>query len=431
MRRLYLQIYVAFVVLAIAVTVVGGSLAWIARRDAAEMPGFFSGALRLIAQQLPPPGAPPAELERSLEKLARQLRVDAAVWSGDGRRLAASGAPLHPPRPGAKRFEWHRRPDGPPGVTIRLRDGRWLGLALKRHSRGSRWLVGFAVLAGVMAIGAYPVSRRITRRLERLRTGVEHFGTGELTARVPVEGRDEVAELARSFNTAAERIEALVAAQKRLLASASHELRSPLARLRMALELMPADARPEVLKEAAADVAELDALIDDLLLAGWLEAQDALAARETVDLLALLAEEGSRTGATVSGEAAVVEGDPRLLRRMIRNLLENARLYGQGTPIEASVSVERDRLASAGATVALRVADRGPGVPESERERIFEPFYRPEGHSEGSGGGFGLGLALVRDIARRHGGRARCFSRPGGGAIFEVELALSGKSHGV
>ena len=103
---------------------------------------------------------------------------------------------------------------------------------------------------------------------------------------------------------------------------------------------------------------------------------------------------------------------------MIRNLLENAQRYGGGSEVEASVAAE-------GARAVLRVEDRGPGVPEPERERIFEPFYRPSGWREGPDGGVGLGLALVRQIARHHGGDARCLPREGGGSCFEVWLPVS------
>lgn len=280
-------------------------------------------------------------------------------------------------------------------------------------------LLPVAVLSLALTMVAYPVSRWIARRLERLRARVEALGHGDLSARVEVEGRDEVAELAASFNLAAERIERLVLAQKRLLASASHELRSPLARLRMAVELLPGDERPELRERIRRDVAELDELVGDLLLASRLDAPDGLPAPQDVDLLGLLAEEAARSGAEVTGEPVVIAGDPRLLRSLVRNLLENARRHGGPTPIEASV----ERLAPSGAR--LRVTDRGPGVPEDERERIFEPFYRLAGTAEEDGGGVGLGLALVRQIARHHRGEVRCRARPEGGTCFEVDLATA------
>ena len=140
-------------------------------------------------------------------------------------------------------------------------------------------------------------------------------------------------------------------------------------------------------------------------------------ATEDVDLLDLLAEEGARVGADVGGQSVVVRGDSRLLRRMVRNLFENARRYGGGSGIEAEVAATADGAA------CLCVHDRGAGIPAEERERVFEAFYRRAGTSEGEGGGVGLGLALVRRIAERHGGSARALERQGGGATLEVRLA--------
>jgi signal transduction histidine kinase len=274
-------------------------------------------------------------------------------------------------------------------------------------------------LALVLAAVAYPVSRRIVRRLERLRAQVDALGSGNLAARVEVEGRDEVAELAASFNRAAERIERLVAAHKRLLAAASHELRTPLARLRMATELLAGEERPELRARIGRDVAELDELVGELLLSSRLEALEERPMRQQVDLLGLVAEEAAREGVEVGGEPVAIPGDPRLLRSLVRNLLDNARRHGGADAIEAVV----ERLAPGGAR--LRVTDRGPGVPPEERERVFEPFYRRAGAPESDEGGVGLGLALVRQIARHHGGEARCLPRPGGGTCFEVDLATS------
>lgn len=291
------------------------------------------------------------------------------------------------------------------------------GLAIvgrRMHPMG--FVVLLVAIALVVAAGAYPVVRRLTRRLERLQRSVEAWGDGQLATRVAVEGEDEVARLAASFNGAAARIEALIGAQKSLLANASHELRSPLARIRMAAELMAGQAAPAIQAELRRNVAELDQLIDEVLLASRLDAVGtATSPPEEVDLTGLVAEECARVGATLQAGAHGMMGEPKLLRRMVRNLVENAVRYGAGSMVEV-------RLAAAGpAALRLDVCDGGPGIPEAERERVFEPFYRVAGASE-TAGGAGLGLALVRQIARHHGGDAQCLPNGAGGCCFRVTL---------
>ena len=177
-----------------------------------------------------------------------------------------------------------------------------------------------------------------------------------------------------------------------------------------------ADARTrESLKR---DVAELDQLIEQILLASRREAMPTLERHEPVDLLAVSAEEASHYDVEVSGEPVTVSGDRTLLRRLVRNLVENAQRYGGAAEGEDSIAVSVTRE---GNRAVLDVTDRGPGVPEAERQRIFEPFYRLAGGAE-SGRGSGLGLALVLDIARRHGGDAVCLAAEGGGSRFRVDL---------
>jgi signal transduction histidine kinase len=293
-----------------------------------------------------------------------------------------------------------------------------LGLAGPRlHVMGL--VAMLVIIALVVAAGAYPVVRRLTGRLERLQRSVAAWGEGQLAMRVAVEGEDEVARLAASFNGSAARIEALVGAQKSLLANASHELRSPLARIRMAAELMAEQATPAIGAELRRNVAELDQLIDEVLLASRLDAVGTpLPRHEEVDLTGILAEECARVDALLEARAHSVMGDAKLLRRMVRNLLENAVRYGASSAVEV-------RLAAAGDTaLVLDVCDGGPGIPEAERERIFEPFYRVAGASEAAGG-VGLGLALVRQIARHHGGEAQCLPNEAGGCCFRVTLPMA------
>jgi len=413
MRRLYLQIYLAF----LGILLLFGALAsiawWLIPGD--EREGHpLDGMAALVGQTLGPQGRSLPEVQAELERLARQFNADVTLRAADGTLQAHAGEPLAPAPAGRSASGWVRSARGPV-IALLLPDRRWVLARWHRHHRAYGLFAALLLLAATIGIGAYPVVRRITGRLERLQVRVDALGAGDLRARVQVEGRDEVAELARSFNRAAERIERLVNAQKTVLAGTSHELRSPLARMRMAVELLPAGDRPELRERLFKDIEELDALIGELLLASRLDALDHLGNIEQVDLLALVAEEAARTGAEVSGEAAIIRGDARMLRRMTRNLLENARRYAGAAPVEASVRALAPDL------VKLVVADRGPGVAISERERIFEPFYRPPGAGE-SDGGVGLGLSLVRQIARRHGGDVRYVARDGGGSLFEVEL---------
>lgn len=327
--------------------------------------------------------------------------------------------------------------DGPaprgPEFVVTTQDGQTLNVHLPRAPRnfwnrppfGFFWTLGLVAVA--VALATYPIIRKLTRRLELLQRGVERWGAGDLTTRVAVQGSDEVAFLARRFNKAAERIETLVQSHKTLLANASHELRSPLARIRMGLELMehqstsgaaPTHFKAEILR----NLAELDQLIDEILLASRLDAQEVdLGTVESIDLSGLAAEECARVDALLdtgdNSQTVEVQGIPKLLRRAVRNLLENARRYSDG---EVEIQVR-----SEGGRAVVHVSDHGPGVPPAQRERIFEPFYRLPGASERDGG-VGLGLALVRSIAERHGGTVVCEARPDGapGACFVLNLPL-------
>jgi signal transduction histidine kinase len=300
-----------------------------------------------------------------------------------------------------------------------LADGRLL--LVRPHGLPLRviWHVGLMLLVAAVVVGlaALPVVARLTKHLERLRDGVERWGGGDLAARVPVAGRDEIAAVAATFNRAAERISSLLAAHKALLANASHELRSPLARLRVAIELWEQAPNEERQAEIERNLRELDLLIEEILLASRLDHPGTVERRELVELLALTAEEAARGGASADGEEVEILGDPRLLRRMVRNLIDNANRHG-APPVELTV------IREAGGAAEVIVADHGPGIRPEEREPIFTPFHRPAGREEAAGG-WGLGLSLVRQIARQHGGDVRCEGRDGGGSRFVVHLSAA------
>src|SRR5262249_11494262 len=316
MRRLYLQIYLTFlgILLLFGILVCMASLL---------IPGhpqdYLNGLGVVLSELLPGPDRPMAELQAAVQHLGHLLPIHLAVRSPDGTLLAAVGSPLPAPPPEQRTPGWMWARGAGPTVALSLPDGRLVVARWRppHHNHTLGLLAVLGLLAIAIALGAYPIVRRVAWRLERLQTRVEALGAGDLTARVAVEGHDEVARLAHSFNRAADRIARLVNAQRTMLASASHELRSPLARIRMAIELLPSAGRPELQARLAQDIAELDTLIGEILLASRLDTLEHLEHTEDVDLLALLAEEGARSTAEVSGTPVCIQGDPRMLRRLM------------------------------------------------------------------------------------------------------------------
>ncbi|WP_298011717.1 HAMP domain-containing sensor histidine kinase [uncultured Aquabacterium sp.] len=479
MKTLALRIYLAVVAVLLIFALVSG---WLAQRNLehqreqlqtrafhAERAAAWA---ELLENSLPPITAPIDEQANALLDWSERLRMPMALDDARGERLATSplladilrrapdmrgrlqqsrlsdGRTLWMLRPGALRLRvlpGGMGPPPPPGMGHGAEGPPpFAREASPGEPRGAPhggwwsdfppaflplWLVegvpalitSLVLLFIAVAVGAWPVANRLTRRLKALRDGVEAFGSGQLQHRVTVEGRDEVAALAASFNDTAQRIEDLVTANRSLLANASHELRSPLARLKMAVSIMadmPPERAAQIKEEIHQDIRELDALVEEVLLASRLDARTDIE-RQPVDLLGLAIEEARRVNAEVSPvqvPAHSYPGDERLLRRAVRNLLENARRYG-GPDIELELDAQ-PRF------VELRVCDRGPGVPPEQRDRIFEPFYRLPGHAEYAGG-VGLGLSLVRQIAERHGGKVRCEARQGGGSCFVIHLPVT------
>ena len=452
MKSLYLRIYATVVVVLLLFAAVSG---WVVQQhldsERASNDTVVSDRLGawadLIQRSLPEADVPAATQAAALVDWSERLRIPLALDDAGGRRVGASesfkrladehrvrafpirlddGRTLWTMRPGAlRRFSGADagadRPGGSPDERRpRHRMGPAWPLLPPGLPRGTGLAIVLLLLFVAVSAGAYPVVRRLTRRLEALKLGVEQFGAGSLDHRVAVTGSDEVAAVASSFNVAAARVEALVQSHRSLLANASHELRSPLARMKMAVAML-ADAEPnermKLKQEIDRNVAELDALVEEVLLASRLDATQEALQRDAVDLPALLAEEAARVGAVVDTAAApAFRGDERLLRRAVRNLLENARRYGGAGAIDVSL-----RAGMAPGSVTLSVEDRGVGVAPALRERIFEPFFRMPGHAE-QAGGVGLGLSLVRQIAERHGGSVRCEARDGGGSRFTMEL---------
>ena len=416
--RLYVRIYFALLTGLLVVA----CLFWAVWRWTATQHerAAFDTYPELASHVMPAAAAPAGVQQQALETWGRRMGAQLTLYAPDGELVAHTGDAL--PAPGAQRTQsgWL---DFDSGIAaLKLADGRWLvGRRSSFIPHQPLRVAGLLVLIALaVSMVAYPVVRRLTLRLEKLQVSVEALGAGDLKSRVDATGCDEVAHLARSFNHAAARIEALVASQKTLLANASHELRSPLARIRMAVELAEPQASPGVGEELRRNIIELDLLIDEILLASRLEANapNLTADFEAIDLTALVAEECARAGAQFSGAQVHLRGDSRLLRRLVRNLLDNGRRHGGSSALEVALIVAHAD------TAQLDVCDRGSGIPAEPRERVFEPFFRAPGTREGDGG-VGLGLALVRSIAERHNGQVKCLARPGGGSCFSVTLPMA------
>ena len=289
-------------------------------------------------------------------------------------------------------------------------------------------LVSFPLLLGAVGVLAWVLAGRALRPVEAIRVEVESITGSTLDRRVPVpRSGDEVSRLAHTMNAMLDRLEDASTRQQRFVADASHELRSPVTAIRTELEVAKRTAAPhewpQIADRLLAEEARLEAVIADLLLLASLD-EDAASEQVVVDLAELVTEEARRRSPDREGVAievdapsgAFVHGSRTQLRRAVVNLLDNAGRHARST-VRLSVH-ERD------GRVRVLVDDDGPGIPEADRERVFERFTRLDEHRarNGSAGGAGLGLSLVRRIAERHGGTAIADTAPLGGARIVVDL---------
>ena len=407
-NRFFLQIC-AVSFLGLTMFAVVASFAWNAIGEDQFNRALFQRTTGLAELLLPAADAPASEQQNRIVQIAEELSFDITLYDPSGTLIAASAAAAPWSVPDVAVGNWQATKGETRWMTT-LGDGRVLIIDLNRMSLPNEKLaatITFVVLAAVISLLLYPLTRRITRRLERLQQDVEKIGAGNLSARVTVDGSDEIAKLAISFNRSTETIEDLVNRQRLLLANASHELRTPLARIRMGIELLETKNTPERRAEMRQDIRELDALIDDLITmtrfdTGF-DTGSAIGDFAPVNLKDIAQKECSRTkGCTFEGSDAHVSGDVRMLQHLVRNLLDNAERHGQH-PIRIKTETHRDG-------VSLAVIDHGNGIPESDRSKVFEPFYRGAGKQNVSG--YGLGLPLVSRIAKSHSAEVSISAHP-------------------
>jgi len=289
-----------------------------------------------------------------------------------------------------------------------------------------------AAIALLMAAAAGTLlAARLSRPLKRLTEVTDRYASGERTARANATGRDEVAEVGAAFNALADRLQAEESQQQRLIADIAHELRTPLTVLRGELEaledgLQRGDA--ETYRRLGEEVTLLTRLVQDLRLLSQAESGALSLERGRVDLRALVAEvaasfrahaRGSGPALATDLDSAHVNGDADRLKQVLVNLLDNAARHApDGSRIDVTLRREGERA-------ILRVRDRGPGIPEGERERIFQRFYRTDGARTRATGGSGLGLSIVHSLVTLHGGTVTADDHPEGGAVLSVSLPLA------
>ena len=450
MKSLFLKIFLSywvaqalFVALAILITVVmrerGESAAWDAQQAA---------VLEKAVQAYEHGG--PSEARRYFEEVRDSFHVRAYLLDEKGQDVSGRDLPrwaeslgkgAEPPR----RDFWQHVTPSPfrRQVQTAASGHRYTLVAFLPPGGpfGPGGVPGLSILIGIISSGlvCYLLARYLTAPVVRLRAATQRLAAGDLSARaggLAARRRDEMAQLVRDFDAMAERLEAAVHAQARLLNDISHELRSPLARLNVASALAHQRAGVEAhsaLERIDLEAERLNELIGGLLTIARLESGNDARQKSPV-LLGEIIEgiaadanfeaQGRNCGVeSVIKEDCVVMGAPSLLHSAIENVVRNAARYTrEGT--SAKITLERGQ-SKGGAEAVVRIVDSGPGVPEEALDKLFRPFYRIDDARGRKTGGVGLGLAITERAVRLHGGTVKASNRPEGGLQVEIRLPLA------
>ncbi|MDR6790415.1 signal transduction histidine kinase [Sphingomonas sp. BE138] len=370
---------------------------------------------------------PPETRDPMARALTRALAIQlgrslADVRVGQSSPPRIVGGP--PGEPGPARRE-DAAPDVRDGVlvgdfvaAVRQADGRWL-TAQPANSRTNAWLGRSTVWLLAALLTAIPfawvLARWVARPIGVFAAAAERIGRDPRAAPLPIEGPAEIAHAAAAFNEMQRRLNQYVEDRTLMIGAIAHDLRTPLMRLSLRLENAPLTVRDGCER----DIADMQAMIR--ATADYVQDVTRVGARRRLDLHTLaesVVDDYADRGEPVTfqgGDGVIVEGDAAALRSVLDNLIENALRYAGAAEVH---------LRSDGPHAVLEVVDRGPGVPEEELARVFEPFYRGERSRNRDTGGIGLGLASVRGVARAHGGDASLANRAGGGAVARVVLPV-------
>ena len=307
----------------------------------------------------------------------------------------------------------------PFGVDVKRPDGRWNEVrpqpAFGLNPWQTRIALWFVISALAMTPVAYIFARRLSAPIRLFADAAERLGRDPQAPALALKGSAEIGVAVRAFNDMQERLRRYVEDRTAMVGAIAHDLRTPLTRLRFRIEALPEDQKTKI----EADIDQMEAMISAALT--FVRDASQPGQRTPLELSSLvesLCDEMAETGAATeveTGEKVVLEGDPMALRRLFANLLDNAVKFGG----EARARVFRHE-----GNAVVEIDDDGPGIPTADRERVFEPFYRREPSRNRKTGGAGLGLAIVRSIARGHGGDVALVNRAGGGLTARVQLPL-------
>ncbi|MDB4963185.1 MAG: histidine kinase [Myxococcales bacterium] len=401
----------------------------------------------------------PDQLQEALAGL-REKRVQVSIYNADRQLLATNvdpplaipprmrgGRPPGPP-PGDRRGPPPDDRGGPPGgrprggdrptvMPLHLDGERWLLVARGAQAKPPGWagpVITLVCALLVLVFGAMVTARWIVRPIDRLSRAARALGTGDLSARSRLERTDEIGELGYRFDEMADRIENLMRSEKELFANVAHELRTPLSRIGVALDLAgegDAEAARASLAEIAVDVSDLETIVDDILAAMRFEIAGSLPLRRAhvtpasiVQAAADRARSRHRSRSLVievASDLPMLDVDPMLVRRVIDNLLENAHKYTPDPDAATKVVARRE-----GERVVFEVSDRGQGIASEDLPRVFTAFFRGERSRSRETGGVGLGLTLARRIIEAHSGTIEVTSDPGAGTTMRVSLPAVG-----
>lgn len=447
MRSLFWKIFLIFWLSNIVISAFAISLRWAQTGNSHQdrIATLYEHA-ELAADQLEQNG--PRGLRHTLHQLSKEHGIQAFLIGANGHSYG------HPPPPHVME-QIERIPQtitplqnkaGPffiHAVEVQLESKkRYRFIAMIHPPSGQRGRPGplFWMMASLLAaitLASFLIARLITRPLRTMQSVTARFASGNRNARIPeniATRKDAIGDLGREFNALAHQVDALLSTQQQLLRDVSHELRSPLARIEVALALLEkrvSDADPAELSRIQTEVERLDKLIGQVLTLSRLESGSEHLNIETIALKPLLEHviddcefefNDDATPVTLNCEDdLMLNCDPEKFRSAVENVLRNALRY-TATDTEVELNAQRDSVDRSKLTI--RVADHGPGVPQQDLARLFDPFYRVGEARDEHSGGHGVGLSIARQVINLHGGDVQADNRPGGGLMVTFTLPL-------